>query len=107
MKKREEFDKVLVDITDLFLPEVSQGSWNFTHRNDDIKKIICSWHVSEMEKLLERVEKEVTGEIKIIEPPKEVEKFKEKRQAFMAGEMNILMRLHDKFQSLNKLKEEK
>lgn len=55
MKKREEFDKVLVDITDLFLPEVSQGSWNFTHRNDDIKKIICSWHISEMTKMLESI----------------------------------------------------
>lgn len=103
-----------------FIQKIIDEAWlhGYNSNDEDEKKYrsvtqkelgdkFYNWHISEQKKLLERVEKEVTGEIKIIEPPKEVEKFKEKRQAFMAGEMNILMRLHDKFQSLNKLKEEK
>ena len=102
MTPREEFEKLFEHVA-YELDGNKYLALNLNLNPDEI----WNWHISEMEKLLERVEKEVTGEIKIIEPPKEVEKFKEKRQAFMAGEMNILMRLHDKFQSLNKLKEEK
>lgn len=102
MNTKEEFEKLFEHVA----YELDGNKYLALNLNLNPEEI-WNWHISEMEKLLERVEKEVTGEIKIIEPPKEVEKFKEKRQAFMAGEMNILMRLHDKFQSLNKLKEEK
>ncbi len=42
--------------------------------------------------------------LKVTEPPKDVEKLKEKRQAFMAGQMNIILKLK---MSVNKLLQEK
>jgi len=35
----------------------------------------------------------LVDELKVTEPPKDVEKLKEKRQAFMAGQMNIILKL--------------
>jgi hypothetical protein len=35
-----DINLVVKEITKLFLPEISEGSWNFTHRNDKIKEYI-------------------------------------------------------------------
>lgn len=56
---REKIDKTIREITLLFLPEVSEGSWNFTHRNDKIKDLIISTLIESLpiDKILECCQK--------------------------------------------------
>lgn len=52
---------------------------------------------------------EVVEELKsmqVIEPPEDIKKLKDKRQAFIAGQMNVLMRHYDIITLLNNIKHE-
>ena len=50
-----DINLVVKEITRLFLPETSEGSWNFTHRNDKIKE-----HISQtVNYKLEEIKKEI------------------------------------------------
>jgi hypothetical protein len=46
-------------------------------------------------KTLSSLQKEIEG-MKVVEPPDDVERLRDKRQAFMAGQMNILLRLMER-----------
>lgn len=45
--------------------------------------------------VLSSLQKEIEG-MKVVEPPDDVERLRDKRQAFMAGQMNILLRLMER-----------
>lgn len=69
---------------------------------------IGDWYMFYKEDVLSFISQELSTfakeviELKIIEPPEDVEKLKEKRQAFIAGQMNVLLRQRQALTNLKK-----
>ena len=72
-----------------------EGEAEFEMNGKFFKIIEENKYRQEIKKMLEGL-----SQIKVIEPPEEVEKLSYKRQAFMAGQMNVIYRLIEKINSL-------
>ena len=60
--------------------------YGFDFPEYDLKQLY-NWHIQKQLELLEEIKCQT--EIKVTEPPKDIKKF-EKRQAWMAGQINVL-----------------
>jgi hypothetical protein len=89
-------------------PKEEHECRNTTHKKDEWKDKLAEVGFTHpplidfIENLLKRDRQQLIDEvekllknIKVIEPPEDVEKLHDKRQAFIAGQMNVLMRHYD------------
>lgn len=68
---------------------------------DELVNKVWDWHKSELQTQREKYE-EVLENIKVVDPPDEVEDLSSKRLAFGAGQMNLLVRLKMELQTIKK-----
>ena len=57
-----DINLVVKEITRLFLPETSEGSWNFTHRNDKVKEHISQTVNYKLEEIKKKIIEKSTFE---------------------------------------------
>jgi len=92
-------DRIIKDFRDNFCQLETSPSGDTFHiiaYNERNPEKYYRFLMSVIKEVEEETRKEVFDNLpKVIEPPEDIEKFKEKRQAFLAGQVNMLMRLND------------